>query len=25
MWSGDIGDLIDDGHAISAGLCLKLK
>ncbi len=25
LWSGDISDLIDDGHAISAGLCLALK
>ncbi|MEN6428658.1 MAG: outer membrane beta-barrel protein [Phycisphaerales bacterium] len=25
MWSGDISDLVDDGHAISAGLCLRLK
>jgi len=25
LWSGDISDLIDDGHAISAGLCIGLK
>jgi hypothetical protein len=25
MWSGDIGDILDDGHAISAGLCIKLN
>ena len=24
-WSGDIGDILDDGHAISAGLCIKLN
>jgi opacity protein-like surface antigen len=25
MWSGSIGDFLDDGHAIAAGLCIKLK
>jgi len=25
LWSGDIGDILDDGHAISAGLCIKLN
>lgn len=25
LWSGGISDIIDDGHAISAGLSLKLK
>lgn len=25
LWSGDISDIIDDGHAISAGLSLALK
>ena len=25
MWSGSIGDILDNGHAISAGLCVKLK
>jgi len=25
MWSGSIGDFLDNGHMISAGLCLQLK